>query len=86
MGAVWGDYDNDGFEDLFNCKCGKSELFKNIAGKGFERVTVKCNMPDWANANTAIILDAANWPAMECKSQKVRIFPAESFTGKLLHQ
>ncbi|MEP6903179.1 MAG: VCBS repeat-containing protein, partial [Actinomycetota bacterium] len=29
MGAVWGDFDNDGFEDLLIYKWGKTELFKN---------------------------------------------------------
>ena len=33
MGAVWGDYDNDGFEDLFLYKWGKPELFHNDHGQ-----------------------------------------------------
>ena len=33
MGAVWGDYDNDGFEDLFLYKWGRPELFHNDGGK-----------------------------------------------------
>src|SRR5580698_9862983 len=40
MGAVWGDYDNDGYEDLFLIKWGKPELFHNDEGKGFHRVSV----------------------------------------------
>ena len=32
MGAVWGDYDNDGFEDLFVYKYGRPELFHNEQG------------------------------------------------------
>ena len=39
MGAVWGDYDNDGYEDLFLIKWGKPELFHNDGGKGFTRVS-----------------------------------------------
>src|SRR5215472_17294304 len=39
MGAVWGDYDNDGYEDLLLIKWGKPELFHNDGGKGFTRVT-----------------------------------------------
>jgi hypothetical protein len=39
QGAVWGDFDNDGYEDLFIYKWGKPELFRNIEGKRFERVT-----------------------------------------------
>ncbi len=33
MGAVWGDYDNDGYEDLFLYKWGRPELFHNDAGR-----------------------------------------------------
>ena len=29
MGAVWGDYDNDGYEDLLLIKWGRPELFHN---------------------------------------------------------
>jgi hypothetical protein len=56
-GAVWGDYDNDGYEDLFLYKWGKPELFHNDAGHSFTRVTDGANLPSWANANTAIWLD-----------------------------
>ncbi len=57
MGAVWGDYDNDGYEDLFLYKYGRPELFHNDAGKGFTRVSEKAGLPDWVNANTAVWLD-----------------------------
>jgi hypothetical protein len=60
MGAVWGDYDNDGFEDLFIYKWGKPELFRNLAGKSFKKVTDMANLPPWANSNTAIWLDYNN--------------------------
>ena len=32
MGAVWGDYDNDGYEDLYLIKWGRPELFHNDHG------------------------------------------------------
>ena len=57
MGAVWGDYDNDGFEDLFLYKWGKPELFHNDGGQKFSRVTDKAKLPEWVNANTAIWFD-----------------------------
>lgn len=57
MGAVWGDYDNDGYEDLFLYKWGKPELFHNDDGHGFTRVTDTAGLPPWVNANTAIWLD-----------------------------
>lgn len=59
-GAVWGDYDNDGYEDLFVYKWGKAELFHNDGGKGFTRVTDQAGLPPWVNANTAIWLDYDN--------------------------
>lgn len=57
MGAVWGDYDNDGYEDLFLIKWGRPELFHNDAGKSFTRVTDQADLPPWINANTAVWLD-----------------------------
>lgn len=57
MGAVWGDYDNDGFEDLFLYKWGRPELFHNDAGRGFTRVTERAGLPAWVNANTALWFD-----------------------------
>jgi len=57
MGAVWADYDNDGYEDLFVYKWGKPELFKNEGGKHFTNVTEKSGLPGWINSNTAIWFD-----------------------------
>ncbi|MGE5113167.1 MAG: CRTAC1 family protein [Acidobacteriaceae bacterium] len=57
MGAVWGDYDNDGYEDLFLYKWGKPELFHNDQGHGFTRVTDTAGLPSWVNANTAVWFD-----------------------------
>jgi hypothetical protein len=56
-GAVWGDYDNDGYEDLFLIKWGRPELFHNDQGHGFTRVSEQAELPRWINANTAIWLD-----------------------------
>jgi hypothetical protein len=55
MGAVWGDYDNDGYEDLFLFKWGKPELFHNDQGRGFTKVDI--GLPGWINANTAVWFD-----------------------------
>jgi hypothetical protein len=57
MGAVWGDYDNDGYEDLLLIKWGRPELFHNDGGHGFTRVTDEAGLPKWINANTAVWLD-----------------------------
>ncbi len=60
MGAVWGDYDNDGFEDLLVYKWGAPELFHNDGGSKFTRVTEQAGFPAWVNANTAIWFDYDN--------------------------
>ena len=57
MGAVFGDYDNDGFEDLFLYRWGRPELFHNDKGRAFTRVTDTASLPAWANINTAVWLD-----------------------------
>ena len=56
-GAVWGDYDNDGYEDLFLIKWGRPELYHNDQGHGFTRVTEQAGLPRWINADTAIWFD-----------------------------
>ena len=58
MGAVWGDYDNDGFEDLFLYKYGRPELFRNDGGACLHaRVGERAGLPRWVNANSAIWSD-----------------------------
>src|SRR5579862_3080939 len=56
-GAVWGDYDNDGYEDVLIYKWGRPELFHNDGGKHFTRVTEQAGLPKWINANSAIWFD-----------------------------
>lgn len=57
MGAVWGDYDNDGYPDLFLIKWGKPMLFHNDMGHGFTDVSSEADLPPWMNANTALWFD-----------------------------
>jgi hypothetical protein len=57
MGAVWGDYDNDGFEDLLLYRWGRQELFRNDGGRAFVRVSEAAGLPAWANVNAGIWLD-----------------------------
>jgi hypothetical protein len=56
-GAVWGDYDNDGYEDVLLYKWGKPELFHNDGGRHFTRVTEQAGLPAWVNANSAVWFD-----------------------------
>ncbi|MGN6542229.1 MAG: CRTAC1 family protein [Ginsengibacter sp.] len=60
MGAVWADYDNDGFKDLLLYKWGRPELFHNIDGKKFINVTAGSGLPQWVNSNCAIWFDFNN--------------------------
>ena len=57
MGSVFGDYDNDGFEDLLLYRWGKPDLFHNDGGRRFTRVTDTAGLFSWANINTAVWLD-----------------------------
>jgi hypothetical protein len=57
MGAVWGDYDNDGYEDLYLIKWGRPELFHNDHGHSFTRVSEQAGLPPWINADTAVWFD-----------------------------
>ena len=57
MGAVWGDAENSGYEDLLVYKWGRPRLFRNNGGKSFTDITAKSGLPTWMNCNTAIWLD-----------------------------
>jgi hypothetical protein len=57
MGAVWGDYDNDGWDDLFLYRYGRPELFHNDQGKRFVAVGEQAGLPKWVNANSATWFD-----------------------------
>lgn len=57
VGAVWGDYDDDGYEDLFLYKWGRPELFRNEGGKAFARVTESAGLPAWLNVGCATWTD-----------------------------
>ena len=57
MGAVWGDADNDGREDVLVYRYGNLALFRNIDGRRFEDVTETAGLRRWVNSNGAIWLD-----------------------------
>ncbi|MCI0435887.1 MAG: CRTAC1 family protein [Gemmatimonadetes bacterium] len=57
MGSVWGDYDNDGDEDLFLYRWGRPELYRNESGRTFTRVDGAFDLPARIYANTAVWLD-----------------------------
>jgi hypothetical protein len=57
MGAVWGDFDNDGREDILVYRYGYLALFRNVDGRRFEDVTAQAGLHRWVNSNGAIWLD-----------------------------
>jgi hypothetical protein len=62
MGAVWGDFDNDGREDVLVYRYGYLALFRNVdgtrpGGTRFEDVTARAGLRRWVNSNGAIWLD-----------------------------
>lgn len=57
MGAVWGDFDNDGLEDLLVYRYGKLSLFRNLGGLRFRDVTSEAGLDRWVNSNGAIWFD-----------------------------
>lgn len=57
MGAVWGDIDNDGREDVLVYRYGYPVLLKNIDGRRFEDITAQSGLHRWVNSNGAIWVD-----------------------------
>lgn len=57
MGSVWGDFDNDGREDLLVYRYGYLALLRNVDGTRFEDVTAAAGLRRWVNSNGAIWLD-----------------------------
>ncbi len=64
MDAVWGDFDNDGWKDLYLVRWGRDALFRNNGDGTFSDVTARCfrrrdGSPgtDWANGCAAIWFD-----------------------------
>jgi hypothetical protein len=57
MGSVWGDFDNDGREDLLVYRYGYLALFKNTDGHHFRDVTEAAGLHRWMNSNGAIWVD-----------------------------
>ena len=45
-GAVWADYDNDGWRDLYVLSRGENKLFRNLSGGSFEDVTAVAGVGD----------------------------------------
>lgn len=64
MDCVWGDFDNDGWSDLYLLRWGKDSLYRNLGNGTFADVsdshfTQRDGSPgtDWANGNGVIFMD-----------------------------
>lgn len=57
MGAIWGDVDNDGREDLLVYRYGYLALLRNVDGRRFEDITASAGLRRWVNSNGAIWID-----------------------------
>ncbi len=60
MGVAVGDFDNDGFDDIYISAVGQGKLFKNLAGKGFKDVTVFSGIKDMGWGTSAAWVDYDN--------------------------
>ncbi|MDE2636372.1 MAG: CRTAC1 family protein [Chloroflexota bacterium] len=52
-GAVWADYDNDGWLDLYIVNYGANRLFRNEGGRGFRDVTLQAGVGDTGKGTSA---------------------------------
>jgi hypothetical protein len=52
-GSVWGDYDNDGLQDVYVYKWGHGQLFHNEGDGVFRDVTEEAGLRTWINSNHA---------------------------------
>jgi cytochrome c peroxidase len=59
-GASWADYDNDGWPDLLVLGREENVLFRNLAGQGFEDVTLAAGLTDRNASKTASWADYDN--------------------------
>ena len=83
-GAVWADFDNDGWRDLYVLNAGANVLFKNDAGRGFIDVTAQAGVGDTGKGESAVwgdfdndgLLDlyVVNWSCLpECNPENVSL-------------
>src|SRR5205823_13775859 len=61
VAAAWGDYDNDGYPDLFVTSTrGGNVLFRNLGGGKFKDVTKEAGVSLVAHSQTAAFFDYDN--------------------------
>ncbi|HEU5341026.1 CRTAC1 family protein [Edaphobacter sp.] len=60
MGCAVGDFDNDGYDDLYVTAVGKNHLFRNLGNGRFSDVTAKARVADPGFSTSAIWFDYDN--------------------------
>ena len=83
MGAVWGDFDNDGHPDMFLYRWGKSALYRNNGDGTFTDVTARAGLGRWMNANSATWFDFDNDGHLDLYVG--RLFPGAAEPRPALH-
>ena len=83
-GAVWADFDNDGWRDLYVLSAGADVLFRNDAGRGFTDVTRQAGLGDRGKGESAtwgdydgdgyLDLYVVNWSCLpECNPENTAL-------------
>lgn len=83
-GAIWADYDNDGWRDLYVLNYGANVLFRNDEGRGFTDVSVAAGVADTGKGSSAtwgdfdgdgyLDLYVVNWSCLpECQPEDINL-------------
>ena len=83
-GALWADYDNDGWRDLYVLNYGSNALFRNNEGQGFTEVAVEAGVADTGKGSSAtwgdfdrdgfLDLYVVNWSCLpECQPETLEL-------------
>ena len=57
VSAIFADYNNDGYQDLYVVNAGSNVLYENTRGKGFSNVTMTATVADPGISNAALFFD-----------------------------
>ena len=92
-GAIWADYDNDGWRDLYVLNDGANVLFRNEAGQGFRNVSREAGVADTGKGSSAswgdfdkdgyLDLYVVNWSCLpECQPENLQLNQDKLYKNK----